>query len=481
MIKEVSKQRINVRKITKLTATKRVQQSVAYVVLKRGFLGKYEDLEDYAFKNCDTCPPELKGFEHHFVQIRASLARHLWASGLFIGTNVLDTLLFWAIRDPTVTDPISCVLKQIKDFGLHRPGFVVYPIHSLGFCGEGVKSFFTQTDLTFVDNKAGIVLIPQIGSESKVASVLQQAAKSIDIDKKIRTDLVEHYMRSRPTKWLYRNPLMVVRTQSFSQDYYENQRLLCVHLYFATATIFMYGVVAKIKRLKKMPDWSSSSRTNQWQTLDIHHYLVFQRPIRTWLSYLDGKCIPMNISQTDLAELSDLNMEIDPRGWHEKPAIVERVLKAIKTVERGYLCNCVSIDGETTSARVFRKIHLSLGYFKRSFRSRTRESEMIISLAIAFETLLMDNFAPGMTARLRKRVRTLLKDVRGRKAMAKAVKDLFESRGAIVHTGTTEKVFNKGTARKAYVYCFLALSDKLPEGPMPDTGEPIKLLGGFEK
>ena len=48
---------------------------------------------------------------------------------------------------------------------------------------------------------------------------------------------------------------------------------------------------------------------NNWETLDIKHYFLFYP--RANSNLLTGDCIPMNLSRPTLAELSEVQAELD--------------------------------------------------------------------------------------------------------------------------------------------------------------------------
>jgi len=80
---------------------------------------------------------------------------------VFLGISVIDQMLFDSLRYAADPDPVRLLFKRIKDYGLHRPGFVLYPLHSFGILGMGFVSFITKGRLSFTDKEAGIAIFPQ--------------------------------------------------------------------------------------------------------------------------------------------------------------------------------------------------------------------------------------------------------------------------------------------------------------------------------
>ena len=192
---------------------------------------------------------------------------------------------------------------------------------------------------------------------------------------------------------------MFVRATTFSGSYYENQFLFVVKLKISKAVILMMSVLGKTlnETTQNAKNFSSSS-INNFQTLDIKHYLVFQVAPGN-KRYLGIDCVPMNINKAELAEMSSFNVELDASEWKYRAKLFNRIRNALAIVQEGYIQNCISNTRETTKTRVYRKIFDSLKYFERSFRETPGIEDSVVNLAIAFETLLSDYYSPGIIKR----------------------------------------------------------------------------------
>jgi len=128
-----------------------IQDSINFLKSKSTDLAKYEDIEDLVFQvSIDSPPKELRGFNFHFLRVRAAVARGLWSRGIFIGLSVIDELLFSRIRDAYSKDPVLELLTIIKDNDVHKPGFVLYPIHSMGVNGVGfLESYYDHRPILY--------------------------------------------------------------------------------------------------------------------------------------------------------------------------------------------------------------------------------------------------------------------------------------------------------------------------------------------
>jgi hypothetical protein len=93
----------------------------------------------------------------------------------------------------------------------------------MGVNGVGFFEFFTRAKVQLSVGSAGILLRAQTNSLDGSLDFLNAARGTFSISSKISRDSVEHYNRSRSTKWLTRNPLLAVKVRMFSGTYYENQ------------------------------------------------------------------------------------------------------------------------------------------------------------------------------------------------------------------------------------------------------------------
>ncbi len=444
-------------------------QSLHYLKSRQATVAAYRDFDTFVDREGEADPKAGNAIEHHLLQIRAAIARSLWSRQAFLGIEVIDRLLF----DVVVHDADQ-ILKNFFDalfaHGIPSRGVIVYPLHSFGVLGLGFLSFFEKSQAEIVVKDANLAISAQTNGNEASIEFLERAVAALGLDRQIERSDIEHYVRSRPLRWFSANPLLVVSIATLTSGYYENQFIYVIKLKLSTALIMMLSTVGDRPEPDERLRQGSSARVNNWQTLDIHHYLVFEPSIRD-PKMLQGRCVPMNAARLELAELSDINADIDPRAWSSRRAArrLERIRLALDVLEKGYFEHHVLGDRKKLKARVYRKVMTSLDYFRRSFRASARQEEAIISLAIAFEALLMDAYAGGVTARLHRRVRLALKGIRGVKKYRAIVADLFKARGAVVHSGSTAIKLDIVLARRAYIECFVIIAAKLKE--LPSKGD----------
>ena len=229
--------------------------------------------------------------------------------------------------------------------------------------------------------------------------------------------------RSRPTKWLERNPLVVVRAVNVPGYYYDNEPLLFARLRAVTALLAMLAALQPSETTRGQSLFSSS-HINNWQTLDIHHYIVLFNTLRHG-GELSGDCIPIHSSRTIAVDASDLNIDLDSTFWsRRRQRVADGLHGAVDHVYGGYLMHgrhLVKGDpGVAFTARPSTRLATS------SSRSRVRKTTGVRrSACYTFEMLLTDAYREGVTARLQRRAKLLLSGVRGSGNYQRAVTDVY--------------------------------------------------------
>lgn len=104
----------------------------------------------------------------------------------------------------------------------------------------------------------------------------------------------------------------------------------------------------------------------------------------------------------------------------------------------------------------------ALAYFRRSVHASRGEWQTIVSLATGYEMLLTDHYGGGVTERLKRRVALVLRGVEGTRRYQAAFSDLYEARGALVHSGAIGKGdVDLVAAQQGFVHVFCRLSRRL--------------------
>ena len=450
-----------------------VWKSVDYLTAQQDFLKQFSDIDDLVLLDEESNERKVKAIQHHIWKTRAALARILWSHEVFIGIDVIDRLIFDLLLLGKGSDLVSEFFAVIQKKGLHREGFVLYPLHSFGLLGFGFLDLFEKASVNMILGETGLAITAQTNSEERTVDFLNEVKNAFGIKQNVPLDLVEHFMRSRRLHWLANNPLLAVRVRSFSGTYYENQFIYMLKLRLSTALIMMLSTLEDPPAADNVWRLGSTARVNNFQTLDIKHYLTFETPIGKRVN-LSAYCVPMHAAPLELADLSDLFVEIDPRYWMKTRANIrlKKLNIAMSQIERGYLNHVILGSNKLVQGRVYRKLLISIDAFRRSFSARTRHSEATISLAIAFESLLTDAYSQGVAHRLVRRVQLCLRGVPGTLCYQKVVGDLYDHRSDIVHSGSAKPFGDMAVAHRVYVLCLQHVVSRLPNLPN-ESAKPI--------
>jgi hypothetical protein len=452
-----------------------VTASLQFLAAHSAVLQPFPDLETYAFAAPDPLPKDLRAFEYHFNVVRWQFLKTLRSHGVFLGSSIIDELLFASIRDFSVKHPVKEVLEIVRRNGIYHPGMVVYPLHSFGISGAGFLEAWGKEKVDLIVPEAGFAVRAQTRSLKGTVDFLQNAARSLKVQRRIPIDSLEHYDRLQVLKWLTHNPLLVVKVRTFSGEYYENQAFIVIKLKIATTAIFMLSAL-ETGLARKSEAWSSTRNVNNYQTLDIRHYVVLEPRPRSKTAF-EARRVPMNVSATELAELTAVPVSITRGAWMRRRKFIQQICSALLRVESNYLKAIVNPKIKSSQSQVYRKLFESLAYFRRSFRLTSDPGEAYVNLAVAFEVLLTDSYAKGVETRIRKRLRKVLQGVKGSRSLNTAAGNLYKARSEVVHTGSTSTVVDVPRVRRAFVHAFVVIVEKAHLLP-PTAKEPIKAIVG---
>ena len=324
-----------------------------------------------------------------------------------------------------------------------------------------------------INQSRGYALTPQTNDLGRTYGFLDEVAKDFGARKVVDRELMDHWHRSRPTNWLTHNPLLAVRTVQLPGSYYGNEWLLINRLKAATGLLCM---LAAFQNPSTRAGRLFSTRTmNNWQTLDIHHYItLFDSPNRP--GSLDGHCVPIHASRTEITELTGLEIELDPQHIARNVQLAERIHSANELIYSAYLRQRIRGGRDNAATRTARKMFDAIGFFRRSHEQSPDGWRSKVSLSTAFELLLTDSYG-AVRETLQRRTRLLLRGVPGTREMQRAVSDLYISRSELVHSGDEAAYADMVTARRAFVLCFVALAERLGSLSLA-SGTPIRDLTG---
>ena len=264
------------------------------------------------------------------------------------------------------------MIQGLQAAGADRHGFIVYPLVEFGMQIPPIMHKADDLKSMAVFSGAGFALTAQSNSLDGAFERLREMSTALGITASIDRSAIEHHARAGNMKWLTRNPLMVVRLASHTGDYYENQFVYTLKIRMAAAqTLMLYAM--SVDAGFKNKDFETSARVNNWETLDVRHYLIGEatHPDKP----LDIRRVPMNVGALELARLSDLAVTLSTRmlAKAEAQAWAQRLTTILRSVEYGYLSYVNLGSKARVHIRVYRRIVTALDWYKQSFGARMKE------------------------------------------------------------------------------------------------------------
>ncbi|QTG17283.1 hypothetical protein G6M86_28755 (plasmid) [Agrobacterium tumefaciens] len=452
--------------------TKSVKQSDAFLASKHNQLNLFSSIDHLVTDEKNLNEAERGAIEHHILNIRAAVARSLWSREIYIGRSILDEYVLGCAKQGGGNVPAK-ILNELSSAAVERPGFVLYPLTSFGMKMQTLPWMNTGLRNHIVFRNAGFAVSAQTNSVDRAQERLVEMARALGIHQRIDRSDVEHF--SHAATWIKSNPLMLVKVTSHTGDMYENQFVYTLKIRSAASTLLMLHALS-VEREGRIDKFNSSAHVNNWETLDIRHYLIGEGRRSGKIS---TRRVPMNVAPLDLARLSDVAAVVSTESMATNPMkrFERQIVGALKIVEQGYFRHVNLTTGSKTEARFYKRIVTALDWFRQSFGSHSNESEAIVALAVAFETLLTDHYQSGVAERIKRRVGICLKGVPGVLAYQQSVVEVYYARGSIVHTGELGQTANVERAQAAFVRCFCALASRLASSKLR-TNESVRHLLG---
>ena len=439
-----------------------ITQAEQFLNGQHNVLGNFESLEDLVVDGEKSLHQSTyNGILYHIKSVRIELLKALWKEEIYIGMSIIDDLAFQFAKNnagPIATQVIAYLTKT----HIGTSGFVIYPLHGFGL--EIEPMYWKNTALkTYVQfRELGVCLCSQNNNFDSAYKRISSMASKLGVVGKVPRETLRHFVDSRSMNWFTCNPLMMVKIASHTGDYYENQFIYTLKIRIASALAAMlYALSAD--RGDEVDKFASSSEVNNWETLDIRHYLVAETNKDKSVP-LKLRSVPMNLAAMDLARLSDLTAILSSKTLGQRNLSVAKRMfaPALKVLESGYITHVNADSSNKVCRRVFSRVITALDWYRQSFGARVTDDEAIVALAIAFETLLTDHYTGGVRDRVTRRLGICLKGRRGVKDYIGAVASVMEARGAIVHNGSTMKRANRIKAQAAFALCVKAVVDRFP-------------------
>jgi len=452
--------------------SKAVKQADAFLASKHNQLNLFSSIDHLVTDEKNLTDAERDALQHHILNVRAAIARSLWSREIYVGRSLLDEHVLACAKQGGGGIPAK-ILSDLASAGVERPGFVLYPLTSFGMKMQTLPWMNTGLKNYIVFRAAGFAVSAQTNSVERAYDRVVEMARGLGIRQKIDRHDVEHF--SHAAHWLKTNPLMLVKLTSHTGDMYENQFVYTLKIRSAAAALLMLHALS-VERDGTTDKFNSSAHVNNWETLDIRHYLIGEGRRSGKIS---TRRVPMNVSPLDLARLSDVAAVVSTEAMatNAMKRLERKIVSALKTVEQGYFRHVNLTTGSKTEARFYKRMVTALDWFRQSFGSHANESEAIVALAVAFETLLTDHYQNGVADRIKRRVGICLKGVPGNAAYQQSVIEIYYARGSIVHTGELGQAANIERAQAAFTRCFCSLVSRISTSRLVANETVRHLLG----
>ena len=439
-----------------------VSEAEAWLSAQHNIIASFSSLEELVVEGEENLNESTyNGILYHAKILRAEILKTLWDNDIYIGMSIVDELIFDFSKN--LTGPTSSqVLQYLTTTQAGTPGFVLYPLHGLGLETQPMFAVDDSIKSYILFKSIGVCLTSQSNDFEAAFGQISSMASKLGVFGRVPRDTLRHFLDSRSMNWITRNPLLMVKIASHTGSYYENQFIYTLKIRLASSLAVMLHAVA-MDRGMVVDKFRSSATTNNWETLDIRHYLVAETRQKRSLP-LELRSVPMNLAAMELARLSDLTITLSSKTLYQSRfARTKRVLSAaLKVVEAGHLTHVNAVSSDKIRRKVFSRIVTALHWYRQSFGSRVSDDEAVVALAIAFETLLTDHYSGGVRDRVGRRIAICLKGRQGVRRYVDSVTTVMEARGAIVNNGSTVKMTDRTSAQVAFAFCFEAIVDRLP-------------------
>ncbi len=416
----------------------------------RAIFESYSSLQNMFFcidENTWESDPNLKKFWGMFSSTLKEFMTAFRKMDIFSSASYLAEFYFSALKDHSLSD--QALIDQVVDCmhinGLTSSSLVIFPVHSFGIDDIGLNLKLKNSHIHYESND--ILLFPQQNRVERAKACIEIAKESFKMKSiKFDNNLLDHYLRSRPLKWFECNQLMFCKVNFSSANYYENEYYLIRCLEKSVSKMFLAFNIITNKKLLLGSKGFSTRVVNNWQTTDIHHYLVFTKV----KGKLIPECIPIHSELSNLVELSKINIDMPVSLNTDVRLEIDKLNKFVDYIYR----NC--IEGLKTDNRwyFYDKLRRSLIFFVRSYQSRYKE-DSIIYLCIAFEMIYCDGLKNNIGQLLCTNISSILPP--NAVEIFRNIGDLYNSRSGVAHEGVPREC-NLEKCRKIYMDAFVNLS-----------------------
>ncbi len=443
---------------TKLSKNTSLITKLELIIGNNSHISSFESLEYlyYTLEDEEWEKTYMKKFEGLFLDIMKIILHEFRIQDIFPSPNMTNEILFSLIKKDNIS-PIE-IIKELVDsmhlFGLTKSAIAIYPLNSFGIADLGFLNFWDKNK-TIYFGIHDLIVIPQQNNINKTFRALEFVQERFKLGSyKYNKELLHHFLRSRRLDWFHKNPVLFIKVNFSSHGYYENEYYLIRYLERSVSKLFLLYTLITTLKLPILQKGFSTRVINNFETNDIHHYLVLSRNGNK----LEPSCIPIHRKLSKVIEISNLNIDM-PVSLDK--SIESKFLKLASFIDVIYR-NSLGIPKKKDKYKwdFYDRIRRSLGFFVRSYQSRYFE-DSILFLSIAFEIIFCDRKKENVISTLTTNLALLFSD-RQHDIQVEIAK-LYDARSSVAHEGTIKKL-DLNFSREIYVESLIVIENFIKKG-----------------
>jgi len=381
---------------------------------------------------CFDSEEEEKKFNGLFSNIISNFLRPYYKHKLFPSATFMFDLFFFEIKEcknnskgKTEKSILERVINNIEIFKLLEDTLVIHPLADFGFQNIGGSLYFSKSINNIYFSLSDFIVFPQANNLKKALKNIQIAMRHFKLPTiGLSKELFEHYQRSRNTKWLVKNPIIIHRIKQSYEGYYENQYFIIKQLEMNLSLTYLTKCLSENNKLEDKR-FLNTTNTNNFQTYDEFHYFILS--LNNSTNKYEPNCIPRHYKLSRLFDTFKLNITL-PLNFNNTDK--KKINKISYFLNKIYCSIYESNNNE--NYHIFRR---SLGYFVRSYQAEYYE-DSILFLSIAFEMLLGEKVKENISGHIANIILFLKK---GNCNDVIEFKKLYASRSGVAHEGNSRE------------------------------------------
>lgn len=439
--------------------TKRIKHAIEYFKSQRDMYSSYVNMESYILSIDDKKKEEL--LQKMITTIGRPIILKLIRNEIYLSYDyVYDFIYSWLVhKDFGFSSIYEDFVEYFKGFYFDENDILIFPIRGFGYSEESVSAFLKFRTLSYLFNKdLKCAIIPQTNSYKRSEILILKAVQDLGIkNAKYKIDL-SYYTEVETLNWLKRNPLLVVAVTRKPANPYDLYQYLMLELKTRVYSFSLISTLCAPKLAKGNAFLLSTAEVNNWETWDYKHFLSIVN-----ISQVKAEVsrIPIAIEKNEIIALTEMNFKLYYGSAVKNMKAYKKIVELVPKLKSLYIQAGISED--SLRDKFYNKLLSSLDFFHLSLSSQPQKRHSTLNLAIAFESLVSDKYEAGVTKKIHKHVRILLRNTSYLKILEarKEIKNLFNARGEIAHRGVQETDVDLQLCNLAYTAIFIKMMDNI--------------------